>query len=90
MMEVDGSPPAQQIEEGKDKKATMCTKKRCERHRQWQKQALADVRFEESTLADQMRGLEREEREMRELGALRGRMESGGLAGEGTVEVVGA
>jgi COMPASS component SPP1 len=86
-MDVDSdSSPTQDTE--KEKKASMCVKKRCERHRQWQKQALADVRFEESTLADQMRALEREEREIRELGALRGRMEKGGLSGEGTVEVV--
>jgi COMPASS component SPP1 len=70
-------------------KATLCTKKRCERHRQWQKQALADVRFEESQLADRMRELEAEERELREAAMLRSMMREGGLAGEGWVEVVG-
>ncbi|KIW01250.1 uncharacterized protein PV09_07292 [Verruconis gallopava] len=80
-MDVDDPPAAPS--------ATMCTKRRCERHRLWQKQALADVRFEESTLADQMRALEAEEREIRDAAALRGRMEAGGMNGEGIVEVVG-
>jgi COMPASS component SPP1 len=74
-----------------EKEVQMCTRKRCERHRLWQKQALSDVRFEESTLADQMRQLEREEREVREGAMLRWRKEVGGAGGvkEGWVEVVG-
>ncbi|TID24106.1 MAGE-domain-containing protein [Venturia nashicola] len=72
-----------------EKEVQMCTRKRCERHRLWQKQALSDVRFEESTLADEMRGLEAEEKEVREGAMLRWRKEVGGAGGkkEGWVEV---
>lgn len=72
-----------------EKEVQMCTRKRCERHRLWQKQALSDVRFEESTLADEMRGLEKEEKELRGGALLRWRKEVGGAGGkkEGWVEV---
>ncbi|KAE9985492.1 hypothetical protein BLS_007551 [Venturia inaequalis] len=72
-----------------EKEVIMCTRKRCERHRLWQKQALSDVRFEESTLADEMRGLEAEEKAVREGALLRWRKEVGGAGGkkEGWVEV---
>ncbi|QDS73764.1 hypothetical protein FKW77_005206 [Venturia effusa] len=72
-----------------EKEVQMCTRKRCERHRLWQKQALSDVRFEESTLADEMRGLEAEEKQVREGAMLRWRKEVGGVGGrkEGWVEV---
>jgi len=69
----------------------MCTRKRCERHRLWQKQALGDVRFEESALADQMRRLERQEREVREGAMLRWRKDvsaGDGGAREGWIETV--
>jgi len=79
---------------GGEKYPHFCTRKRCERHKLWQKQALADVRFEESNLADQMRRLEREEREVREGAMLRWRKELGagkdGERREGWVEIVGA
>jgi COMPASS component SPP1 len=83
-MDVDGE-PAPDTSKDKDH---FCTRKRCERHRQWQKQALSDVRFEESTLADQMRRLDKEDREIREGAMLRWRKEIGGQGGEGWVEVV--
>jgi COMPASS component SPP1 len=83
-MDVDGEP----ISDAPKEKDHFCTRKRCERHRQWQKQALSDVRFEESTLADQMRRLDKEDREIREGAMLRWRKEMGGQGGEGWVEVV--
>jgi COMPASS component SPP1 len=83
-MDVDGEPASDASKE----KDHFCTRKRCERHRQWQKQALSDVRFEESTLADQMRRLDKEDREIREGAMLRWRKEMGGQGGEGWVEVV--
>jgi COMPASS component SPP1 len=66
----------------------ICDKKKCARHLEWVKLATDDVRFEMSDNSDCMRGLDREEREIRERAALR--MRSGGeLQGEGSVEVHG-
>jgi len=66
----------------------ICDKKKCARHLEWVKLATDDVRFEMSDNSDRMRGLDREEREIRERAALR--MRSGGeLQGEGSVEVHG-
>jgi COMPASS component SPP1 len=66
----------------------ICEKKKCARHLEWVKLATDDVRFEMSDNSDRMRGLDREEREIRERAALR--MRSGGeLQGEGSVEVHG-
>lgn len=89
------TPPKSENGEGDvdvEREVQMCTRKRCERHRLWQKQALSDVRFEESTLADEMRGLEAEEKEVREGAMLRWRKEVGGAGGkkEGWVEVAEA
>jgi len=68
--------------------AHICEKKKCARHLEWVKLATDDVRFEMSDNSDRMRGLDREEREIRERAALR--MRSGGeLQGEGSVEVHG-
>lgn len=76
----------------------LCLRKRCERHKHWQKLALQDVRFEEADVADRMRTLDAEEREMRERAALRRRADAAAAArkgaggvvrGEGWVEVVG-
>lgn len=67
-------------------KVTICDKKKCARHLDWVKLASDDVRFEMSDNSDRMRGLDREEREIKERAALRTR--SGGeLQGEGSVEV---
>jgi COMPASS component SPP1 len=67
----------------------ICEKKKCARHLEWVKLATDDVRFEMSDNSDRMRGLDREEREIRERAALR--MRSGGeLQGEGSVEIHGA
>jgi COMPASS component SPP1 len=66
----------------------ICEKKKCARHLEWVKLATDDVRFEMSDNSDRMRGLDREEKEIRERAALR--MRSGGeLQGEGSVEVHG-
>jgi len=67
----------------------MCQRKRCERHKQWQKLQLEDVRFEESGLADKMRELDRKEREVKDVAQTRWRKEhSGLLARQGAAEVV--
>lgn len=67
----------------------ICEKKKCARHLEWVKLATDDVRFEMSDNSDRMRGLDREEREIRERAALR--MRSGGeLQGEGSVVVHGS
>ncbi|KZF22187.1 hypothetical protein L228DRAFT_261391 [Xylona heveae TC161] len=68
----------------------ICTRKRCERHKQWLKVAMQDLRFEEANLADDMRRLEREEGGIRERAALRALGAGAGAnPKEGNVEVVG-
>jgi COMPASS component SPP1 len=72
--------------EGVFARVVICDKKKCARHLEWLKLATDDVRFEMSDNSDRMRGLDREERDIRERAALR--MRSGGeLQGEGSVEV---
>ncbi|KAM0719881.1 hypothetical protein Q7P37_004016 [Cladosporium fusiforme] len=66
----------------------MCDKKKCARHLDWAKLATDDVRFEMGDNGDQMRSLDREEREIRERAAMRARA-GGGLQGEGSIEVHG-
>lgn len=63
----------------------VCDRKKCARHLEWAKLSTDDVRFEMGDNGDRMRGLDREEREIRERAVLRGR--AGGLQGEGSVEV---
>jgi COMPASS component SPP1 len=68
----------------------LCTKKRCERHKQWARLMLEDVRYEEASLADQMREAERVERQVRETVLLRWREEQAnqyGMAAVNGVEV---
>ncbi|KAJ4360972.1 COMPASS (complex proteins associated with Set1p) component [Didymosphaeria variabile] len=78
---------------------TICLKKRCQKHAQWQKQNLQDARFEEVEIAESIRECEKEERSVRERalrrGAkdkmareLRGEAGSGERNAEGWVEVV--
>ncbi|KXS95637.1 hypothetical protein AC578_3556 [Pseudocercospora eumusae] len=65
----------------------VCDKKKCARHHEWSKLALDDLRFEMADNGDKMRGLDREEKEMRERAAFRAK--AGTFNGEGTVEVHG-
>jgi len=70
----------------------VCMRRRCERHRTWQKLVLQDVRFEEADVGDEMRRIDGEERELRERAMLRARMRRSGVDHEeegGSVEVVG-
>ncbi|KAK4961533.1 COMPASS (complex proteins associated with Set1p) component [Elasticomyces elasticus] len=66
----------------------VCGRKKCARHLEWAKLAVDDLRFEMGDNGDRMRGLDREESEIREGAAMRSK---GGMgsAGEGTVEVHG-
>ena len=66
----------------------ICERKKCARHLEWPKLAIDDVRFEMGDNGDRMRGLDREEREVRERAALRGKK---GVADgrEGRVELHG-
>ncbi|KAF7187354.1 Set1 complex component spp1 [Pseudocercospora fuligena] len=65
----------------------VCDKKKCARHHEWSKLAVDDLRFEMADNGDKMRGLDKEEKEMRERAALRAK--AGTFNGEGTVEVHG-
>ncbi|EME87390.1 uncharacterized protein MYCFIDRAFT_29145 [Pseudocercospora fijiensis CIRAD86] len=66
---------------------TICDKKKCARHLDWAKLAVDDLRFEMADNGDKMRGLDKEEKELRERAALRAK--AGTFNGEGTVEVHG-
>lgn len=79
---------------------SICLKKRCQKHVQWQKQNLQDARFEEVEIAESIRECEKEERSVRERALRRGTKDkmarelrvgdadSGERNAEGWVEVV--
>ncbi|KAK3044598.1 hypothetical protein LTS18_000842, partial [Coniosporium uncinatum] len=77
------------VDEDDDPPNKMCTKRRCERHKAWAKLVLHDVRFEESKVMEQMRGLETEEREIRERAMLRFRADRAVSGEEGEEDVEG-
>jgi COMPASS component SPP1 len=53
-------------------KDTVCTKKRCPKHPQWQKLNLQDARFEELEVVEAVRECEKEEKSVRERARRRG------------------
>lgn len=55
-----------------DAKETVCLKKRCPKHPQWQKLNLQDARFEELEVVEAIRECEKEERSVRERARRRG------------------
>lgn len=59
----------------------LCVRRRCERHKAWQKLALQDVRFEEVDVGDEMRAVDAEEGGIRARGRARARR--GGAEGRG-------
>lgn len=63
-----------------DTKETVCLKKRCPKHPQWQKLNLQDARFEELEVVEAIRECEKEERSVRERARRRGAKD--GLAKE--------
>ncbi|KAK5173786.1 COMPASS (complex proteins associated with Set1p) component [Saxophila tyrrhenica] len=65
----------------------VCDRKKCARHLEWPKLAVDDLRFEMGDNGDRMRGLDREEKELKERAALRAK--GGVVGGEGRVEVHG-
>ena len=78
-----------QDEEEVDKSLSyMCLRKRCERHRFWQKVAMGDLRCDEADVVDEMRRLEAEESDIRERAIIRVRQTKNGVWNGGTVEVV--
>ncbi|KAK3723521.1 COMPASS (complex proteins associated with Set1p) component [Vermiconidia calcicola] len=76
-----------EMDTGGDLDYEVCDRKKCARHLEWAKLAVDDVRFEMSDNSDRMRALDKEEKEIRERAALRGK--AGTLSGEGSVEVHG-
>ncbi|KAF2746650.1 MAGE-domain-containing protein [Sporormia fimetaria CBS 119925] len=60
-MSTDEPGPSQQKE-----KDNMCTKKRCQKHPQWQKVQLQDARFEELEVVEAIKECEKQERAVRE------------------------
>ncbi|OAG06355.1 uncharacterized protein CC84DRAFT_1176368 [Paraphaeosphaeria sporulosa] len=51
---------------------SICLKKRCQKHAQWQKQNLQDARFEEVEIAESIRECEKDEKSVRERALRRG------------------
>lgn len=71
-------------------KETVCLKKRCPKHPQWQKLNLQDARFEELEVVEAIRECEKEEKSVRERARRRGAkdaMEKELTAGDGSKEV---
>jgi COMPASS component SPP1 len=66
-------------EEG-DNKETVCLKKRCQKHPQWQKLNLQDARFEELEVVEAIKECEKDERSVRDRARRRGAKD--GLAKE--------
>ncbi|KAI9727684.1 MAG: hypothetical protein M1828_005912 [Chrysothrix sp. TS-e1954] len=68
----------------------MCLKRRCSRHTGWQKLALQDVRFEEADVGDEMRRIDREEKDIQRSAAIKARIQSGGGhdSEHGAVEII--
>ncbi|WPG98433.1 Hypothetical protein R9X50_00122300 [Acrodontium crateriforme] len=75
--------------DGSQTKAALeiCDRKKCPRHAEWAKLSVDDLRFEMSNNSDDMRALDKEEMQIRERAALRGK--AGGTKNEGYAEVHG-
>ncbi|KAF2183032.1 hypothetical protein K469DRAFT_583935 [Zopfia rhizophila CBS 207.26] len=99
-----GNGDAELADKGKEKEAmpTVCLRKRCPKHTNWQKLNLQDARFEEIEVVEAIKECEKEERSVKERvmrrGARKGLADSLGVEGsgeregrngEGWVEVIG-
>jgi len=84
---------------GEEERETICLKKRCQKHPQWQKLNLQDARFEELEIVESIKECEKDERSVRERARRRGAKDAmakeltGGESGnernrEGWVEAV--
>ena len=82
-----------------EERETICLKKRCQKHPQWQKLNLQDARFEELEIVESIKECEKDERSVRERARRRGAKDAmakeltGGESGnernrEGWVEAV--
>jgi COMPASS component SPP1 len=72
---ADGDGPAA----ADDDDGLVCARRRCERHKQWPRLMLDDLRFEEAMQADRMRELDRAEREIHDVASRRWREEVSGV-----------
>ncbi|KAH7082401.1 hypothetical protein FB567DRAFT_531204 [Paraphoma chrysanthemicola] len=98
--QISSMPAANGAESPIDTKDSVCLKKRCPKHPQWQKLNLQDARFEELEVVEAIRECEKEEKSVRERARRRGAKdlmareltagdgESGERNREGWVEVV--
>lgn len=76
-------------EAGESDDLTICSRRRCKKHSEWQKIALHDVRFEEAEVGDEMRGVDAEETALKQAGMMRARQVAQGVPDEGSaVEAV--
>jgi COMPASS component SPP1 len=94
---VLGPPPLQEHEMDADNgnenanHRGLCQKKRCERHRDWQRLQLHDMKFEEMGISEEMERLKEAERGIRQRARIRQKSKENGGVGlaEGTVETIG-
>lgn len=88
-LQTEKSSPSQEDEDDLDAAthSFVCMRKKCARHHDWAKLAVDDIRFEMSENSESMRALDKEEKELRERVAMRGRHGNGDA--EGKVEVHG-
>jgi len=73
-VQTDIDPDTDNKTQGEAKEAVtqgVCTKKRCERHKQWLKIQQQELAFEKDGLRQEMRRLDNEERELQQSAVLR-------------------
>ena len=68
--------------------AEVCMKKKCSRHSQWKQLVLQDVRFEVADVSDEMRKVDKEEKEIRERAMVRWREKVHGAGDGARVEAI--
>ena len=75
-------------EDGAKGEGEVCMKKKCTRHSNWKQLVLQDVRFEVADVGDEMRRVDKEEKEIRERAMVRWRETVYGGGDDARVEVV--
>ncbi|KAL9095142.1 MAG: hypothetical protein Q9165_002745 [Trypethelium subeluteriae] len=75
-------------ESGTEGEGEVCMRKKCPRHSNWKQLVLQDVRFEVADVGDEMRRVDKEEKEIRERAMVRWREKVNGSGDSAHVELV--
>ncbi|KAF2230941.1 hypothetical protein EV356DRAFT_579563 [Viridothelium virens] len=75
-------------ESGTEGEGEVCLRKKCPRHSNWKQLVLQDVRFEVADVGDEMRRVDKEEKEIRERAMVRWREKVNGSGDSAHVEIV--